>query len=120
MSSTQVQRVIDSQRMAPTRPLHDGPVPLYHQLEQDLVDRISGGEFAPGDLLPSEEGICEQYGVSRITVRRALESLIHQGLIVRRRGVGSFVAQRSPAIRSVRLSGSLEDFLATAGSLHLN
>ena len=106
--------------MAPTRPLHDGPVPLYHQLEQDLVDRISGGEFAPGDLLPSEEGICEQYGVSRITVRRALEALIHQGLIVRRRGVGSFVAERRPGIRSVRLAGSLEDFLATAGALHLN
>jgi GntR family transcriptional regulator len=94
-------------------------VPLYHQLEQDLVQRIGGGEFAPGDALPTEEGICEQYGVSRITVRRALDALLAQGLIVRRRGVGSFVAERPEAIRSVRLSGSLDDFLATAGALHL-
>jgi len=116
----QVQRAVEAQRMAPIRPLHEGPVPLYHQLEQDLLERICAGEFAPGDALPTEEGICEQYGVSRITVRRALDALIAQGMITRRRGVGSFVAERREAIRSVRLSGSLEDFLATAGALALD
>src|SRR5262249_7744767 len=96
-----------------------GPLPLYHQLEQDLVERITGGEFEPGAALPTEERICEQYGVSRITVRRALESLFAQGLIVRRRGVGSFVAERKRGVRSVHLSGSLDDFLATAGALEV-
>lgn len=99
--------------------LEAGPVPLYHQLERDLYGRISGGEFAPGQALPTEEQICAQYGVSRITVRRALDALIGQGLIIKRRGVGSFVAERREGVRSVRLSGSLDQFLATAGSLDL-
>jgi len=97
--------------------LQEGPVPLYHQLEQNLRARVHGPEFQPGDALPSEEKICEQYGVSRITVRRALDALIAQGLIVKRRGVGSFVADRSPGSRSISLRGSLDEFLSSAGSL---
>jgi GntR family transcriptional regulator len=120
MISGRPQRANDVERVTPSRPLHDGPVPLYHQLEQDLAARITAGEFGPGDPLPTEEGICEQYGVSRITVRRALDALITQGFIVRRRGVGSFVAERREGVRSVRLSGSLDDFLARAGSLENN
>src|SRR5438876_2061473 len=99
MDSVQVRQTAEAQRMAPTRTLQDGPVPLYHQLEQDLLERIRTGEFGPGDALPTEGGICAQYGVSRITVRRALDALIAQGLIIRRRGVGSFVAQRREAVR---------------------
>ncbi|TCS08107.1 GntR family transcriptional regulator [Caulobacter sp. BK020] len=95
--------------------LQTGPLPLYHQMEQDLRSRLHGGEFGPGDPLPTEERLCEQYGVSRITVRRALEALIAQGLIVRRRGVGSFVAERKVGSRSISLKGSLDEFLAGAG-----
>ena len=106
-----------SEPIAPSRRLQEGPVPLYHQLAQDLMERINAREFQPGDALPTEERICDQYGVSRITVRRALQSLIAHGMIVRRRGVGSFVAERAQGVRSVRLSGSLDEFLATAGML---
>lgn len=95
--------------------LQAGPLPLYHQLEQDLRARLHASEFEPGAPLPSEERICEQYGVSRITVRRALDALIAQGLIVRRRGVGSFVAERKTGSRSIALKGSLDEFLAGAG-----
>jgi GntR family transcriptional regulator len=98
--------------------LDPGPIPLYHQLEQNLRARIHGAEFEPGALLPTEERICEEYGVSRITVRRALDALISQGLIVKKRGVGSFVAEHKPGVRSVRLVGSLDEFLAGAGALH--
>jgi GntR family transcriptional regulator len=97
--------------------LQEGPVPLYHQLEQSLRARVHGAEFGPGDALPSEERICEEYGVSRITVRRALDALIAQGLIVKRRGVGSFVADRPSGSRSISLRGSLDEFLSSAGSL---
>ena len=97
--------------------LDPGPIPLYHQLERLLRDRIHNGEFEPGAMLPTEERLCKDYGVSRITVRRALEALISQGLIVRRHGVGSFVAERRTGVRSVRLVGSLDEFLATAGAL---
>ncbi|MDO7836690.1 GntR family transcriptional regulator [Sphingobium sp. HBC34] len=94
-----------------------GPIPLYHQLEQDLKARITSGEFAPGDMLPTEEQIGLAYGVSRITVRRALASLEAQRFIQRRRGVGSFVADRSSGFHAVQLSGSLDAFLMTASEL---
>jgi len=97
--------------------LDPGPTPLYHQLEQDLRARIIKGEFSPGDPLPTEERICEQYGVSRITVRRALDALIAQSLIVKRRGVGSFVAEAKKGLRAIQLTGSLDEFLASAGNL---
>ena len=95
-----------------------GPIPLYHQLEQDLVERISSGEFQPGETLPTEEAIGAAYGVSRITVRKALDSLFQAGRIVRRRGVGSFVTKPNHDIHSIQLSGSLDEFLATAGKLN--
>ncbi len=97
--------------------LSGGPIPLYHQLEQELRARIAAGEFKAGEALPTEERICLQYGVSRITVRRALDALIAEGLITKRRGVGSFVTPSAHGVRSVRLSGSLDEFLASAGTL---
>ena len=93
-----------------------GPIPLYYQLEQHLRNRIVAREFGPGALLPTEDQVCEQYGVSRITVRRALDALQQQGLIERRRGVGSFVTERSAGINN-RLSGSLVEFLASASMM---
>lgn len=98
--------------------LSPGPVPLYHQLERELRTRILAREFEAGAPLPTEERICEQYGVSRITVRRALDALIAEGLITKRRGVGTFATAPADAgVRSVRLSGSLDEFLASAGAL---
>lgn len=97
--------------------LEHGPVPLYYQLEQHLRSRISADEFAPGAPLPTEDQICKEYKVSRITVRRALDGLQRQGLIERRRGLGSFVLEKRPGINS-QLTGSLTEFLAKAGSLN--
>ncbi len=98
-------------------PLEQGPVPLYYQLEQHLRARIAANEFAPGSALPTEDQICFHYQVSRITVRRALDGLQRQGLIERRRGIGSFVTEKPRGIDS-HLSGSLSEFLAVAGALH--
>jgi GntR family transcriptional regulator len=69
-------------------------VPLHHQLFLVLHDEIARGAIAPGDALPTEQALCDQFGVSRITVRRALADLAEQGYIERRHGVGSFVRQR--------------------------
>jgi GntR family transcriptional regulator len=98
-------------------PLEAGPLPLYHQLEQKLRARVHAAEFGPGDPLPTEERICEQYGVSRITVRRALDALIAQGLIVKRHGVGSFVVEPRTGGRSIALRGSLDEFLSGAAAM---
>src|SRR5271169_7105834 len=69
-------------------------VPLHRQLFLVLHDEIARGALAPGDALPTEQTLCDQFGVSRITVRRALADLAEQGYIERRQGVGSFVRQR--------------------------
>jgi GntR family transcriptional regulator len=72
-------------------------VPLHRQLFLVLHDEIDRGVLAPGDALPTEQTLCDQFGVSRITVRRALADLAEQGYIERRQGVGSFVRQHGPA-----------------------
>lgn len=69
------------------------PVPLYYQLKQLLTERISTGEWSPGDMLPTEEGLQEQYGLSRTTVRQALKEMEYEGLISRHRGRGTFVSR---------------------------
>lgn len=94
-----------------------GPIPLYYQLEQDLRDRIRAGEFPGGAPLPTEQRLCEAYGVSRITVRRALDSLLASGLIARRQGVGTFVNAPGETVKSLKLIGSLDDITAYSAQL---
>ena len=65
---------------------------LYERLRAYLLDEIRAGRFAPGDRIPSELALAEQFNVSRITSKKALETLEQDGLIVRFRGKGSFVA----------------------------
>lgn len=98
--------------MTTPSPLQAGPIPLYYQLERHLGERIRGGEFKAGDLLPSEDRLCAEYRVSRITVRRALAALTGEGLIERRRGVGTFVAEADRHVRETQLVGSLDDVLS--------
>jgi GntR family transcriptional regulator len=71
-----------------------GGMPLHRQLFLVLHDEIERGALAAGQPLPTELELCEQFGVSRITVRRALTDLADQGYITRRQGVGSFVRDR--------------------------
>jgi GntR family transcriptional regulator len=88
-------------------------VPLHRQLFLVLHDEIARGALAPGDPLPTEQVLCEQFRVSRVTVRRALASLAEQGYIERRQGVGTFVRQYNPSI-SATGSGSYMDGLRQA------
>ena len=71
----------------------ESPVPLYYQLKQLLAERIASGEWQSGDMLPTEEQLQEQYGLSRTTVRQALKELEIEGLISRHRGRGTFVSR---------------------------
>ncbi len=70
----------------------DSPVPLYYQLKEIIVDSISKGEYGVGDLLPSENQLCKMYNVSRSTSQKALDELVHEGILTRKQGVGTFVA----------------------------
>lgn len=88
----------------------DAGVPLHRQLFLVLHDEIDRGVVAPGEALPTEQSLCDQFGVSRITVRRALADLAEQGYIGRRHGVGSFVREHSPSDPS-SVAGSYMDGL---------
>lgn len=70
------------------------PIPFYFQLTELLTREIETGRWAIGERLPSEPAICEQFGVSRTTVRQALAALESEGLVRREKGRGTFVAER--------------------------
>ena len=82
---------------------------LYQQVSRDLLDRIAGEGLEKGAMLPSEAELCQQYGVSRITIRAAIGQLVERGLLVRRPGVGTFVTGRSNTAREFNLVGFLEE-----------
>ncbi len=89
------------------------PVPLYFQLSQQLEAAIEHGELTPGSLLGNEIELAARLGLSRPTVRQAIQSLVDKGLLVRRRGVGTQVVH-SQVKRPLELS-SLYDDLEAAG-----
>ena len=68
----------------------ESPLSLYHQLTRVLISRIRSGEWKVDERMPTERELCELFGVSRITVRQALEELEREGWIVRRQGKGTF------------------------------
>lgn len=70
------------------------PTPAYLQLQDKLRSAILGGEFAPGEALPSERELAESLSLSRMTVRRSLELLVEQKLAERRQGSGTYVLPR--------------------------
>lgn len=71
-------------------PIGQATQPLYHRVYRALAKEIESGELQPGDRLPSERWLCDELGVSRATVRRAIEELVADGF-VEARGRGSFV-----------------------------
>ena len=85
------------------------PFPRYLQIRNLLVRRISDG-FLPGDRFPTEHAICDEFGVSRETVREALHGLESDGLIARYRGKGTFVVRLPQIAEDERLTGLVEDF----------
>jgi GntR family transcriptional regulator len=89
--------------------LNAGPVPLYHQLKLVLQRDIEQGIYKPGGRLPSEPELIRQYGVSRITVRQALDELEAEGRVMRRHGKGTYVAELRIEQELVRLTDFEED-----------
>ena len=67
----------------------------YKEIAQDLKSKISSGKYVPNEKLPNEREMGEKYGASRITVKKAVDLLVLEGLIVKRRGSGTFVKDMS-------------------------
>ena len=70
-----------------------GMKPAYLQVKEFIQQHISSGEWRPGDLVPSEATLMQQFGISRMTVNRALSELSADGMVRRVQGVGTFVAE---------------------------
>ena len=101
MSAMQLEVVID----------RESPVPLYHQLAEQLTAAIDDGRLEPGDPFENEVALATRLSLSRPTVRRAIQEMVDQGLLVRRRGLGTTVANRK-VHRKARLSSLFDDLEA--------
>ncbi|MFZ3085954.1 MAG: GntR family transcriptional regulator, partial [Candidatus Hydromicrobium sp.] len=91
---------------------HSSPLPYYFQLKELLVKEIKKGRLKPGQQIPSEFKLCEQFKVSRTVVRQAISSLVQNGYLNREKGRGTFVTK--PKITEnlfQNLTGSYEDML---------
>jgi GntR family transcriptional regulator len=88
-----------------------GRAPLYQQLQRALRGAITENRLAADEALPPERDLAEEFGVSRITVRKALDALVAEGLLTRRQGAGTFVAARVEKSFS-KLSSFTEDMIS--------
>jgi DNA-binding GntR family transcriptional regulator len=91
------------------------PVPLYFQLAEQLEAAIRTGELAPGSRLETEVQLADRCGLSRPTVRQAIQHLVDKGLLVRKRGVGTQVVQ-AQVQRSIELTSLYDDLMAAQRS----
>jgi len=87
-------------------------IPLYYQVEEDLRKKIYDGVYNTGQPLPSEKELIKIYGVSRLTIREAVNRLVLQGLVKKEQGKGTFIAEPKVAHRVGSLFSSGEEFLA--------
>jgi GntR family transcriptional regulator len=88
--------------------------PVHVSIRDDLRMRITAGEWAAGDRLPSETDLAARYGVARMTIRQAIGALAGEGIVVRRQGLGTFAAERLPSKRVGALLSFTEE-MSTQG-----
>lgn len=114
MSAPSQQAKSDDATVLPwSRPDHSNPTPLYFQIYQLYRQRILAGVLKLGDKLPSESAQEAEYGVSRITARRAMDELAKEGLVTRERGRGTIVSYvMSAAQVSSDFTGLIENLVA--------
>lgn len=89
-----------------------GPVPIYFQISSRLETAIQSGQIPPGARLENEIAIGQRLGVSRPTIRRAIQEVVDKGLLVRRRGIGTQVVQ-GQVTRQVELTSLYEDLTSS-------
>ena len=74
--------------------IHDSFTPLYHQLKEIFLEKIENGDLSEGDMIPSENELQQAYDVSRATVRNAIQLLVNEGFMEKKKGKGTFVKRR--------------------------
>jgi GntR family transcriptional regulator len=68
-------------------------IPIYAQLKEIIKERIENKAYLPGQMIPSEKEFTEKYNISRMTVRQAITDLVNEGILVREKGKGTYVAK---------------------------
>lgn len=89
----------------------DSPIPLYYQLVETLRERIRSGELKPGAQLPPERDLSEHYGISRMTVRQALQYLIREEALIAKQGLGTYVAEPKLTYDPLHVLGFTADMM---------
>jgi GntR family transcriptional regulator len=89
----------------------NSPLPLYHQVYLLLRQRLLDGVYQADEPLPGENALAQEYGVSRLTMRRALDTLAEEGLVSRRQGRGTY-AQFPPRLSAPQPGGSIDALMA--------
>jgi GntR family transcriptional regulator len=87
-------------------------LPLYLQIEAILKSKILTGELKEGDRLPPENELSNQFGVSPLTVRQALSSLVGEGLLDRKPGIGTLIKKNPDEKITLKLSGRMDELLS--------
>ncbi|MEL6996987.1 MAG: GntR family transcriptional regulator [Pseudomonadota bacterium] len=77
-------------------------LPRYARVRANLIERLSAGEWAPGSALPSEMALAAEFGVSHGTARKAIDSLVTDGVLFRAQGKGTFVSEQTPELANFR------------------
>ncbi|MGE5588767.1 MAG: GntR family transcriptional regulator [Clostridia bacterium] len=86
-------------------------IPLYVQVYNAMRDNITSHKWLPRERLPSEAELVEQFNVSRITVRRAVDELVRDGLVIRQKGLGAFIAPPRHSSSVTMLTSLTEDLI---------
>src|SRR5262245_17005190 len=94
-----------------TRIADGNPAPLYHKLKKLVTEAIAHGRLSNDEAIPGERDLARMLGISRVTVRKAFADLVAEGILVQRRGSGTFVAPKAPRIEAPlsRLTSFTED-----------
>jgi GntR family transcriptional regulator len=87
----------------------NSPIPKYYQLKEIIRDMIENDELGVGQVIPPESTLSEEYGVSRMTTRRAIVELVNEGLLYRVQGLGTFVAEPKVLQGTGRLTSFTQD-----------
>lgn len=93
----------------------NSPIPYHYQLTEIVRKLIAQEQWRQGDKLPSEREFCETFGISRITVRKALDSLAAEGLVRTNKGIGTFVSEKKYPEKWASFPIGFTDSLASQG-----
>ena len=85
------------------------PIPIYHQIEEQIRQQIDADILQQGESIPAERLFAEKYGISRMTVRQALNNLVNDGYLYRQKGKGTFVSQKKLAQKLQGLTSFTEE-----------